>query len=144
MSGAIDGKHIVMQAPTNAGSTFFNYKGTHSIVLLAVCDAHYRFLVVDVGDKGRQSDGGVFSNSEFGQALENQSLPLPSSCPLPGTTPTSLPLPFVFVADEAFPLKENLLPSQLFEDHRVKYLLPTRIYRWGRWCWKHHKWWMER
>lgn len=29
--------------------------------------------------------------------------------------------------------------TQLFEDHRVKYLPPTRIYRWGRWCWKHHK-----
>ena len=105
--GAIDGKHIIVQAPAGGGSTFFNYKGTHSIVLMAICDAHYRFIFLDIGDNGRHSDGSVFSNSTFGQALDAGSLNLPQSTPLPGTKCPNMP--YVFVADEAFPLKPNLM-----------------------------------
>ena len=118
--GAIDGKHVVMQAPARSGSTFFNYKGTHSIILMAVCDANYCFTLIDVGDAGRHSDGGVLSNSVFGQAMENNELSLPEDSEIDGI---SSPIPYFFVGDAAFPLKMYMLrpfPGKFLpEDKRV-------------------------
>lgn len=118
--GAVDGKHVVLKAPANSGSQFYSYKGTFSIVLLAVVDAEYRFRVIDVGGYGRSSDGGILANSAFGQALRSGTLHLPADQPLPGAEHRG-PQPHVFVADEAFPLRRNLMrpfPGRLLPRER--------------------------
>ena len=72
--GVLDGKHVVMQAPHNSGSAYFNYKKKHSIVLLPVCNTKYEFTMVDIGDSGRQSDGSVYNNSHLGFTIGNNTL----------------------------------------------------------------------
>lgn len=104
--GALDGKHITIQAPSNSGSLYFNYKKNFSIVLLALVDANCNFLVVDVGAYGKSSDGGIFANSNLGQKLEKGAMNLPKDAPLPNSNITA---PFVIVGDEAFPLKAYLM-----------------------------------
>ena len=104
--GAIDGKHIVMQAPHNGGSEYFNYKKTHSIVLLSVCNAKYEFTMVDIGDSGRQSDGSVFNNCSLGYAIENNKLNIPDPEKIGNSDKI---IPYVLVADDAFGLKRHMM-----------------------------------
>ncbi|XP_018400695.1 PREDICTED: uncharacterized protein LOC108778099 isoform X1 [Cyphomyrmex costatus] len=74
-------------------------EGSHSINLMAVASALYRFLLVDIGAEGRHS--GVFKNSLMGQLFADYKLylPLPSLIVENGD-----PMPYVLVADEAFQL----------------------------------------
>ena len=106
--GAIDGKHVQIQAPPKSGSRYFNYKGTFSIVLMALVDAKCRFIYVDVGSYGRNSDGGIFANSSLGKALQQGEMVLPNYKVLPGAQDEE-PMPYVIVGDEAFPLKTWLM-----------------------------------
>nr|XP_060636290.1 uncharacterized protein LOC132777828 isoform X1 [Anolis sagrei ordinatus]XP_060636291.1 uncharacterized protein LOC132777828 isoform X1 [Anolis sagrei ordinatus] len=104
--GAIDGKHIVIRKPINSGSHYQNYKGTESIVLLAVVDANYKFRYIDVGTQGRISDGGVWNKCNLKELIDVNTLDMPPAHPLPGQ---DIPTPYVFLADNAFGLKPYIL-----------------------------------
>lgn len=95
-----------MQAPANTGSLYFNYKKMFSVVFMAICDANYSFTMVDIGDVGRNSDGGVFSNSIMGEAFLGNKLNVPEQDKLRSTNTY---FPYVLVGDAAFPLRENLM-----------------------------------
>ena len=73
---------------------------------MAVCHANYLFTFNDIGAYGRESDAGVFCLTKFGSQLIQGQLPLPPHAPLPGTDVLTPP---VFVADEAFPQKVNIM-----------------------------------
>jgi len=66
----MDGKHIVIRSPNKSGSEFYNYNKDYSVILLAIVDANYEFIYVDVGTNGRVNDALVFSKSTFNEALQ--------------------------------------------------------------------------
>lgn len=103
---SIDGKHIRIRCPDNAGSLFFNYKNFHSVVLLAVVDARYRFVAIDVGSYGREGDAGIFLKSAIRQQMIDGSFNIPPPSAIPDT---NIVLPNVVLGDEAFSLTTNMM-----------------------------------
>ena len=51
-----------MQAPMRSDSSYFNYKDSHRMVLMAVSDSHYRIILINIGEGRRSSDGGISAN----------------------------------------------------------------------------------
>ena len=104
--GAIDGKHVAIKKPSKSGSLFFNYKKFFSIILLAIADADYRFIHVEVGREGSCSDTQVFNHSEMYEAFANNELHLP---PPDEMTNDNERTPYFLLGDDAFALKTWLL-----------------------------------
>ncbi|XP_037800272.1 protein ALP1-like [Penaeus monodon] len=104
--GALDGKRVLVRKPANSGSEYFDYKTHHSIIMLALVDANYKFLYVDIGTKGRASDAGVWDKCTLRDCIEKQQLQIPQNDTLPYT---NIRVAYVIVDDDAFPLKCYLM-----------------------------------
>lgn len=61
--------------------------------------------MVDTGAQGRQSDGGIFANSELGKRLKAGQFRLPLS----EHVPFGPYLPYFLLGDEAFGLSEYMM-----------------------------------
>jgi len=50
--------------------------------LMALSDAKYRFGMVDIGAKGRNSDGGNFKDSIMGKCFDEDRFHVPNATPV--------------------------------------------------------------
>ena len=110
--GAINGKHVAMECPKNTGSLYHNYKGFFSQVLLAVCDAKYKFISINVRQYGSTSDSAVLKNLELGRRLESYLLNISSEDIADKNyfkDGEPFILPYYMVGHEIFQLKEYFM-----------------------------------
>ncbi|XP_042892735.1 protein ALP1-like [Penaeus japonicus] len=102
----MDGKRVLVRKPANSGSEYYDYMTNHSIIMLALVDANYNFLYVDIGAKGRACDAGVWDNCTLRECIDRQQLQIPPSEKLPYTDTKA---PYVIVGDDVFPFKTYLM-----------------------------------
>ena len=127
---AADGKHIAIKKPDHSGGMYKNYKGFYSIVLLAFVTHDYKIVYADVGAQGKISDGDIFRDCSLNHALLQNKLNLPPPRALPKSDDptwvqledeTEVEVPFVFVADSAFPLTRYCMkpyPDKKIDDRQ--------------------------
>lgn len=81
--------------------------------MIAIVDANYRFLHVDVGGYGSEGDASYFSSSEVGQNIVDNTMHLPED-----TTFGKAKLPFFFLGDSGFPLCERVMTPYSYRGRR--------------------------
>lgn len=113
--GAIDGKHVRIKCPKNSGSLFYNYKNFFSVVLLAIVDADYKFVAIDVGAYGKTSDSEIFGESTFGRKMKENRFNIPP----PASVGNGRILPHVLLGDEAFALDLNMMKPYSQKTSRI-------------------------
>ena len=90
---------------------------------MAVADADYRFKYIHVGAFGRERERTVFNRSGFGQRLARGELNLP-------VAPEG-ELPYCFVGDEVFPLRETIMrpyPGRALDEEEEAVQLRRKVY----------------
>ena len=101
---------------------------------MAVVDARYRFLFVDISQPGGDSVGGIWSNTDISYAVDYDEAGFPPNRKLPGNEddPNAPELPIFIVGNDAFGLKPWLMKPYPF--HRIDNKQRVFNYRLSRAC----------
>lgn len=73
---------------------------------MALVDANYAFIYVNVGASGRAGDAGVYNESTLKKAVSDNTLNLPPPATIEGT---SSKVNFHIIGDDAFAMNKNLM-----------------------------------
>lgn len=83
---------------------------------MAIVDANYRFLYVNVGGYGSEGDASYFSNSQVGHGIVNNTIRFPDYAMF-----GSSKIPYFFLGDSRFPLCERIMTPYSYRGRQ-----PTR------------------
>ena len=75
---------------------------------MAICDAKYNFVCVDVGQYGSNNDSGVLANSRMGIRFDQEKMKLPADEKIGGIDEPHK-FPYFLLGDEILPLKHWLM-----------------------------------
>ncbi|XP_068240264.1 uncharacterized protein [Palaemon carinicauda] len=103
--GALDRKHVPIKKTKKGGSLYHNYKKFPNIIIMAVVDAKYKFMYVDVGAEGGAVDGGTWSKC-IHHAIEQKRVGFPEDSTLPND---DIPIPIHIISEYDFALKTRLM-----------------------------------
>lgn len=99
---------------------------------MAIADAHYKFLYVDVGGFGKQSDGGTIKACSLGRRLQDSTLDLPKPKLLPHSS--DMECPHVFMTGNfmrPFPGKDLNKERRIYNyrHSRARYVVNKYLHR---------------
>lgn len=97
---------LLLEVHQKLGHCFIIIRVFFSIVLLALVDADYKFLWVDVGGYGSMSDAQIFNASELKECLEDRSIGFPEPDAMPNDVQD---MPYFILGDDAFGLRTYLM-----------------------------------
>lgn len=73
--GAVDGTHVIINAPTVDEHLYVNRKGTHSINVQVVCDNNLKVTDIVAKWPGSSHDAFIWNNSTLCNKFENGEIP---------------------------------------------------------------------
>ncbi|XP_077485398.1 uncharacterized protein LOC144095595 [Amblyomma americanum] len=100
--GALEGCHFPVSPPKDKATDYYNYKGWHSVILLALVDHKYKFRFVRVVTPGRCHNAYVYEQSNLAEFVESPEFQSPVAN-ISGT-----PVGPLILCDQAFALTSHL------------------------------------
>ena len=118
---AIDGSHCPIKCPAGGAESmkqYYNFKNFYSVILLALVDAHYRFIWASIGAPGNTHGSTYFQSTSLWENITKGEI-----IPKKVQTIDDVEIPPQILGDGAFPLR-----SWLMKPYGEAVLTPDRRY----------------